>query len=298
MPANFLSVKQNLPILGTGLGLRRGLFDETLENAEVIDWLEIIPENFIEVGGRAREMLKCAASRFPLVSHGVNLSIGSVDRLNFDYLRGLKGLLDQLGCPWWSDHLCFSSANGIYMHDLLPLPYTRETVKHVVGRIRLVQEYMERPFLLENISCYMRFAHDEMTEPEFLSAVLEEADCGLLLDVNNVYVNSVNFGFDPYQYLNSIPLERAVQIHIAGHKRREGMIIDTHGAPIIDAVYDLLAYTIGKTRIHAILLERDQNFPDFKEIEQELAKIRSVVAEYGSGDVNDADRESRSTVCC
>lgn len=279
MPADFLDIKKDLPVIGIGLGLRREIADETFDHASEIDWLEVIPENYMGLGGMAKERLERALSAFPLVSHGVNLSIGSTDDLNKDYLKSLKALLDRINAPWWSDHLCFTTIGGAYMHDLLPLPFTREAVKHIADRIRRVQDYIERPFLLENISFYMNMPGSEMTDGQFLSEIVEKADCGLLLDVNNVYVNSLNHGFDPLDYLREIPIERTVQMHVAGHRRIGDYVIDTHGAALIEPVYELLRWVLARTKVHGVLLERDQNFPPFAELVQELRMIRSIAAD-------------------
>lgn len=278
MANEFLKVKKNLPALGVGLGLRRELAAETFANAQYIDWLEIVPENYMSLGGSARERLERALSGFPLVSHGINLSIGSTDELNCEYLKAIKDLLDYIDAPWWSDHLSFTSFNGTYMHDLLPLPYSREAVEHVVNRVKYVHEFVGRPFLLENISFYMYMPGTELSEAQFLSDVLEKADCGLLLDINNVYVNSINHKFDPYKFLDQIPIERTVQMHIAGHNQGEEMVIDTHGAQVIEPVYELLQYVLERTQVRAIMLERDQNYPDFSELLTEMGRIREIAS--------------------
>lgn len=277
MSIGFVDLKKQLPLLGVGLGLRRSIAQDIQTHADSIDWVEFVPENFMGVGGRAQQLLEAAAHRFPLISHGVNLSLGGTDELNKDYLATLKHILDRLNCSWWSDHLCFTGAGGTYLHDLLPLPFTRQVVSHVAERIKRAQEHVQRPLLIENISYYMTYTDSEMTEAQFLAEVLESADCGLLLDVNNLYVNSVNMNFDPYEFLDDIPLDRVTQIHIAGHRVGEKVIIDTHGAPIVEPVYDLLRYVWARTDTKAVLLERDQNFPDFAEIIAELDKIRSII---------------------
>jgi hypothetical protein len=283
----FLDIKKHLPTLGVGLGLRREIADNIFDLADThprhIDWLEFAPENYINIGGEAAENLAHAGSKFSLVSHGVNLSIGSTDELNVDYLNNLRVLLDQVNSPWWSDHLCFTSVNGIYMHDLLPLPLSREAIDHVVRRIKVVQNAIDRPFLIENISFYMDMPGGELTEAQFISEVLEKADCGLLLDVNNVYVNSINRGYDAKEFLNQLPLERTVQIHVAGHKHNGELIIDTHGEAIIEPVYELLADVLPKTGVKAILLERDQNFPEFQELVVELDRIRAIASKCEPG---------------
>lgn len=276
MAGAFLQLKEKLPVLGIGLGLRRELAASTFEHSDRVDWLEFVPENYMGLGGRSREVLEQAKQRFSLISHGVNLSIGSADDLNTSYLQSLKALLDSVDCAWWSDHLCFTSVDGVYTHDLLPVPFCREAVDHIVERVKRVQDYVGRPFLLENISFYMYMPGCDLSEAQFMSEILEKADCGLLLDVNNVYVNSVNLGFDPIEYLSRLPLERTVQIHVAGHKRGQEMLIDTHGAPVIEPVYELLEHVLSRTNVNAVMIERDQNFPEFDEILAELDTIRAI----------------------
>ncbi|MBX9571298.1 MAG: DUF692 domain-containing protein [Candidatus Obscuribacterales bacterium] len=278
MASSFLKAKSQLPTLGVGLGLRRELATETFAHSSSIDWLEIVPENYMEIGGAARERLDAATQQWPIISHGINLSIGSTDELNTDYLKALKVLIEQVNIPWFSDHLCFTSFDGIYLQDLLPLPFSKEAVKHIVERIKRVQDFVGRPFLIENISFYMHMPGCELPETEFMTQILEEADCGLLLDVNNVYVNSLNHGFDPVQFVNQLPLERVVQIHVAGHKKIGDYVIDTHGAAVVDPVFDLLAHVLSKTKVNGIMLERDQNFPDFAEIIAELDRIREIAS--------------------
>lgn len=276
MTYDFFKIKNELPVLGIGLGLRRELEDETLNNDSRIDWLEIVPENYMDVGGSARNRLETALKKFPIVTHGVNLSIGSTDELNKDYLESLKRLLDFIDAPWFTDHLCFTSVDGSYIHDLLPMPQSKEAVKHVSERIKRVQDFIERPLLLENISYYMEVPGCEIPEAQFLGAVLETSDCGLLLDVNNVYVNSINLNFDPYKYLEALPLDRTVHMHVAGHGHGDQAIIDTHGSKVIEPVFDLLEYVLKKVPVNAVMLERDQNFPEFDEILAELEEIREI----------------------
>jgi uncharacterized protein (UPF0276 family) len=294
MPRDFLDIKKQLPTLGVGLGLRREIAEETFENSSAIDWLEFVPENYMRLGGMARERLETAQQLFPLVSHGVNLSIGSTDDLNKDYLSALKDVLDRTNSPWWSDHLCFTSVEKKYMHDLLPLPFTKEAVKHIAERIKRVQDYTQRPFLIENISYYMNMPGCEMSDGQFLAEIVEAADCGILLDVNNIYVNSINHKFDPIDYLKQIPIERTVQMHVAGHKKIGNYIIDTHGAALIEPVYELLKYVLEKTDVRAVLLERDQNFPEFNELMDELNRIRQIAADAKNTLVN--TREKRAAV--
>jgi uncharacterized protein len=292
MSDSFTKIKASLPALGIGLGLRRELAEETIEHADQMDFLELVPENYMRLGGNARKLLERVKGRFPLVTHGINLSVGSTDELNQDYLKALKGLLDEINAPWWSDHLCFTSVEGVYMQDLLPLPFSREAINHIADRVKRVQDYIQRPFLLENISFYMYLPGNEMREAEFMTQVLEQSDCGLLLDVNNVYVNATNHGFDAREFLDAIPMERTVQMHVAGHKRAKECLIDTHGAPIIQPVYELLEYVLKKIPVKAVMLERDQNFPEFHEILEELSLIRSI-AEKAQPELLAANRDGK-----
>lgn len=281
MTGGFSSLKSRLPKLGIGLGLRRELAGLTFSNSASIDWLEIVPENYMDLGGACRERLEKASRQFPLISHGVNLSIGSTDDLNQEYLQSAKRLFDEFNIAWWSDHLCFSSVDRVYMHDLLPLPFTKEAIAHICERVKRVQDKVERPFLLENISYYMQMPCSEMNETDFISEILERSDCGLLLDVNNVFVNSINHNFDPFAYVDRLPLDRVVQIHVAGHKRIGDYIIDTHGSDVVEPVYKLLEYVLRRTSVQGILLERDQNFPQFSQLLAELDLIRAIAASCG-----------------
>src|SRR6185295_11576917 len=203
--------------LGLGVGLRSAHFSHILDHQPQVDWFEAISENFIDSQGRPRYVLEQIAERYPVVMHGVSLSIGSTDPLNFEYLEKVRRLAKIVGARWISDHLCWTGVLGINAHDLLPLPLNEETLRHVVRRIRTVQDFFERPLVLENPSTYVTFADSSMSEWEFLSRMSEDADCGLLLDVNNVYVSSVNHDFDPAEYVSSVPHQRVVQIHLAGH---------------------------------------------------------------------------------
>ncbi len=276
---------QGCPVLGVGLGLRRPLLEETLAATDLIDWLEFTPENFMGRGGQSRQMLERAKAKFPLVSHGVSLSIGSLDPFNQEYLQELDEMFAWTQPAWFSDHLCFSSIGGDYFNDLLPLPRTREAVKHLSGRIQALQDRFQRPVLIENISQYLNSPDDEMNDAAFISAILEEADAALLLDVNNVYVNSVNHGFDPIQFLSNIPLWRVVQIHIAGHHEFPEGLVDTHGAPVIDPVWDLLRWVLQRCNPCGVMLERDTYLPEFEELIPEIQQIRQIWRETGQPDV-------------
>ena len=231
------------------------------------------------IGGITKQTLAKAKEFYPLVSHGVSLSLGSIDPLNERYLQELKELFTWVNPPWFSDHLCFSSVDNQYFHDLIPLPRTAETVQHVVSRIKQVQDIFQKPFLIENLTQILQCPLDSLTEAEFYTDVLEKADCGLLLDVNNVYVNSQNHNINPMAFLDNIPLVRVVQIHIAGHSQNcehQDVLIDTHGAPVADPVWDLLAWVLKRSNPCAILLERDQSFPPFQELLSELDRTRML----------------------
>jgi uncharacterized protein len=272
---------QACPVLGVGLGLRRPLLEETLAATDLIDWLEFTPENYMGRGGKARQMLIRAKEKFPLVSHGVSLSLGSLDPLNEAYLTDLENLFAWTQPPWFSDHLCFSSIDGHYFNDLMPLPRTTEVVRHVANRVKALQDILQRPVLIENISQYMNSPDDEMPDADFISAILQQADCGLLLDVNNVYVNSRNHGFAPLEFLANLPLERVVQIHVAGHHEFPEGLVDTHGAPVVDPVWDLLVWVMQRCRPCGVMLERDTYLPEFNALVSELQKIRTIWHQTG-----------------
>lgn len=267
---------RGLPFLGFGLGLRRPHFDEIFDHRAEVDFLEILTENFMAFGGRPREVLRRAAREFPLVLHGVALSIGGPDPLDERYVDDLVRLIDEVRPLWFSDHLCFSSGFGVQYHDLIPLPFTEEAVGHVAGRVRALQARTDVPFLLENPSYYVAYPDAEMSEAEFVRAVVERADCGLLLDVNNVYVNARNHGYDPRAFIDAMPAERLVQIHLAGHRDMGHVIIDTHGAPIIPEVYELYAYTLRRVGAVSTLLEWDHDVPPLARMLEENARIRAA----------------------
>ena len=276
MSSDFLSVKKQLPHLGVGLGLRRELAEQIFKDRGEIDFLEIIPEQYMCKGGESKERLERACALYPSVSHGVNLSLGSADPLDEDYLKALKGFLAEIGAPWFSDHVCFASLGQVYFHELLPVPFNKATLAHMVARVKRVKEFIELPFLVENTTYYMKVPGSEMSEAQFIGELLEQADCGLLLDINNVFVNSCNHALDPYDFLDQIPIERTVQVHMAGHKVQGDIVLDTHGAPIAEPVYDLLGYALTKTTVHGVTVERDQNIPDLAELSGEISAIKAI----------------------
>jgi uncharacterized protein (UPF0276 family) len=270
------------PNLGFGVGLRSVHFNYLLANDPKVDWFEIISENFMDSRGRPRYVLDRLAERYPMVMHGVSLSIGSTDPLDFEYLKRLKRLAKEIDAVWISDHLCWTGVNGLNTHDLLPVPLNEESLGHIVDRIRVVQDFLERPLVLENPSTYIGFADSTLSEWDFITRMASEADCGLLLDVNNVYVSSVNHDFDPVQYIESLPHERIVQFHLAGHTNHGTHLIDTHDGHVIEAVWELYRLAHQLTGGAATLLEWDAKIPDFSTLHAEVLKARHY-AEAQSG---------------
>jgi hypothetical protein len=261
-----------LPDLGLGIGLRTVHFPHLLDHWPEIDFFEILSENFLDTGGRPLHTLDQVAERYPVVLHGVSLSIGSVDPLDRAYLKKLKWLADRTRARWVSDHLCWTGIMGRNTHDLLPMPYSEEALRHVVKRVRRVSEALERPLVLENPSSYLEFNTSAMPEWEFLARLATEADCGLLLDVNNVYVSSFNHGFDPLAYIDAIPADRVVQYHLAGHTNHGTHIVDTHSDHVIDAVWRLFERSCQRTGPVATLVEWDDRIPSFDEVHAEVKK--------------------------
>ena len=265
---------------GFGLGLRPQHFPEILGDDPIstdgVDWFEILSENFIDVGGPPMRSMMAVRERFPIVMHGVSMSIGSTDPLDMEYLQGLKALADKVQPVLISDHLCWTGAHGVNMHDLLPLPMTEETVDHVATRVRQVQDVLGRRFILENTSTYVTFEEDEMMEWEFISEICACADCDILLDVNNIYVSAFNHGFSADAYLAGIPKALVKQIHLAGHEHNGDHIIDTHDAPIPKDVLDLYVKAIQRLGHIPTMIERDANIPPFAELVRELQGVRSI----------------------
>ena len=265
--------------LGLGVGLRTVHFPHILEHQPEVDWFEIISENFMDSAGRPRHVLEQIAERYPIVMHGVSLSIGSTDPLNHEYLKKLKILAESINAHWISDHVCWTGVAGRNTHDLLPIPYNENTLTHLVKRIRIVQEILERPLVLENPSSYLEFQDSTMSESEFICRMAEEADCGLLLDVNNVYVSSVNHEFDPVEYIEMIPAQRVVQCHLAGHTNCGTHLIDTHNGQVIDPVWSLFQLMHQRTGGVATLLEWDADIPPFPVVHEEVLKARKYMDE-------------------
>jgi uncharacterized protein len=261
-----------IPDLGIGIGLRSSHFGEILSRWPALDWFEVLSENYMDTGGRPLWVLDQVAERYPVALHGVSLSVGSTDPLSVEYLRKLKALAARTRARWVSDHLCWTGVLGRNTHDLLPLPYDEATLRHVVSRVKQVQDALERPLALENPSSYVAFASSTMSEWAFLSRLAEEADCALLLDVNNVYVSAFNHGFDPEAYVDAIPADRVVQYHLAGHTNKGTHIVDTHSAPAIDAVWALYARACTRTGPVSTLFEWDEAIPPLDDVIAEARK--------------------------
>jgi uncharacterized protein (UPF0276 family) len=274
-----MQARLGLPQLGYGVGLRSAHIDYVLQHGPPVDWFEVITENYLDSAGWPRQALRQIAERYPVVLHGVSLSIGSVDPLDRAYLAKLRRLADDLPAAWVSDHLCWTGIGGQTTHDLLPLPLTEESLRHVIERVGIVQDVLGRPLVLENPSSYATFAADTLAEHEFLAAVVGEAGCGLLLDVNNVYVSSVNHGFDPFEYIDGLPPEAIVQFHLAGHTDCGTHLIDTHDGPVIDAVWRLYRHASLRCGGAATLLEWDAQLPAFDVLHAEVLRARSWLAE-------------------
>lgn len=268
--------------LGFGLGLRpqhyAEILDPVLDGRCPVDWFEIISENYMEAGGQPKRKLEEICERFPVVMHGVSMSIASTAPLNMDYLAKLKALAERIKPKWISDHLCWTGVHGINLHDLLPVPYNEEALNHVVERIGRVQDYLGQRIAIENISSYLEYQQSEIPEWEFVAEMARRADCWLVLDVNNVYVNSFNHDFDPEAFLKSIPGERVIQFHVAGHTHMESHIIDTHDAEVCLEVWDLYALALKLYGPVSTMIERDDNIPSFKELSDELAIARRIAS--------------------
>lgn len=267
----------SLPNLGIGLGLRTTHYRHIVEHRPAVDWFEILSENYMQTSGRPLHFLDRIAEAYPIAMHGVSLSIGSTDPLDWDYLRELKALRDRSRALWVSDHLCWTGAAGKNTHDLLPLPYTEEALRHTADRIRQVQDFLESPLALENPSTYVEFKGSTLKEWDFLAALAREADCALLLDVNNVYVSSRNHGFAPADYLAAMPYDRIVQLHVAGHTDHGTHVVDTHIGPVIDDVWRLFGEVHDRAKGVSTLLEWDAEIPSFEETHAEALRARAFI---------------------
>lgn len=266
----------SLPYLGFGLGLRKEHYRAILNERPDVDWFEVLSENYLIPGGKPLYYLDEIHRHYPMVLHGVSLSIGSVDPLNSDYLRQLKALAERVDAQWISDHLCWTGVEQVNAHDLLPLPYTEEAIEHVAARIRQVQDVLGRQILIENVSSYLSYKHSVLPEWEFLTEVVTRADCLILLDVNNIYVSAVNHEFDPLQYLQHIPVQRVQQFHLAGHSNEGDYIIDTHDHPVADPVWRLYEQAVARFGRVSTMIERDDHIPELPVVMAELDMARQL----------------------
>ncbi len=260
-----------------GLGFRRDFAVELLESDSVKpDFIELAPENWMGIGGYWRSILDQAAEKFPITSHGLSLSIGSPDELDISFVKQIKQFLDEYKIEIYSEHLSYSNCNNAHLYDLLPIPFRADAVKHIVERIRIVQDILERQLVLENVSYYTPVGA-EMSEVDFISNIINESGCGLLLDVNNVYVNAFNHSYNAEEFIQSLPLEQVKYMHMAGHEKvADDLIIDTHGQPIIDPVYELFEFTTSIAPNVPVLLERDFNIPELSDLQAEMDQLRTI----------------------
>ena len=276
MPANRFNGNTDY---GVGIGLRIPHYNHIFEKKPVVDWFEIISENFMVDGGRPLWVLDQILERYRVVQHGVSMYFGSAEPLNREHLRRLKTLVKRTKTPWLTDHLCWGSVDGRYSHDLLPMPYMFEAAKKTAQKIREARDFLEVPIAVENVSSYAEYHVSEMTECEFLTEVVEDADCGILLDVNNIFVSSQNHNFNPLDYVSNVPHDRVAQIHIAGHSKYEQYILDTHDHAVIDPVWQLYTRAIELVGPTATLLEWDDRIPSFEEVHAEALKAKKYVPE-------------------
>ncbi len=271
-------IKLERPNLGFGLGLRPDHYEAILSDKPLVDWFEILTENYLVPGGKPHYFLEKIRENYPVVMHGVSMSIGSVDPLDKDYLKQVKLLSDKIKPRWISDHLCWTGMLGKNMHDLLPLPYTEEAINHVVDRIRQVQDFLGQQILIENVSSYLTYQQSEIPEWQFIREISERADCFILLDVNNVYVSAINHGFDPLDYISAMPKDRVYQLHLAGHCNMGNYIIDTHDHEIVDPVWKLYVDTLRHCGDVSTMIERDDNIPPLEDLLKELSRARELAS--------------------
>ena len=272
------------PFLGFGLGLRPQHYAEILDGSPEIDWFEVLSENYMIPGGQPMRMLDRICERYPVVMHGVSMSIASTSPLDMDYLRQLKALAARVKPVWISDHLCWTGVHGVNLHDLLPVPYTKEALLHVVDRVNQVQDFLDRSFTLENVSSYVTFGQSEMSEWDFVSEVSKRTGCWLLFDVNNVYVSAFNHEFAAEDFLNGVPKDRIVQFHVAGHSHEETHMIDTHDHPVCAEVWDLYRKAVETFGPVSTMIERDDNIPPLAELVDELNHARAIARDVLGAD--------------
>lgn len=271
-----INIIEHLPALGVGLGYRDPLRSDILLNREQIDNLEIISEHFLELTREKARLLDLLKQHFTLIPHGISLSIGSAEGLNETYLKQLAKLIERIDPPWWSEHICFTQAGGIDIGHLTPLPFSQEAIDVVCRNVELTRKFIKKPLLLENITYMFTLSGGEMSEPEFISEILKRTDCGLLLDITNLYINSVNHKYKIDDYLNIIPLDRVVQLHYVGIEDHDGKLFDTHAQPVSFPVWQVLEKIVNCAPVKNIILERDSNFPLFSELISELGQARNI----------------------
>jgi uncharacterized protein (UPF0276 family) len=277
-----VSNRFGLPDLGVGIGLRTTHYRHIVDEKPAIDWFEVLSDNYMQTAGRPLFYVDAVAERYPVAMHGVGLSIGSTDPLDVAYLRELRALRDRIGAKWVSDHLCWTGVAGRNTHDLLPMPYTDEALRHVADRVRAVQDFLGAPLALENPSTYVEHAGATMREWEFLARLAEAADCAILLDVNNVYVSARNHGYDPSAYMAAVPFDRVVQLHVAGHTDHGTHVVDTHIGPVVDEVWRMLAEAYARAGGVSILLEWDAEIPSFEATHAEALRAREFIAQVAA----------------
>lgn len=267
-----------------GIGFRKDFADEFIDNSSFLpDFIEFAPENWVDMGGYWKKVLDKVIEKYPAICHGLSLSIGSAEELDMIFLKKLKKFLDQYNIEIYSEHLSYTKAENAHLFDLLPIPFREDAVKHVVNRIKMVQDFLERPLVIENVSYYTPVAA-EMSEEEFITNIVNESGCKLLLDVNNVYVNAFNHNYDCKTFIDAMPLDKIAYLHMAGHtKVAPDLIIDTHGQAIIDPVYDLFDYTVSKINPVPVLLERDFNIPETDELIAEMTRLKEITTKHWEG---------------
>jgi uncharacterized protein (UPF0276 family) len=274
----------HLPNLGVGIGFRPQFKSDLFLNRQQVDFLEIVAEHYLDVPPEKQQELELLAAHFPIIPHAINLSLGSAEGLNIDYLRKLAALIQQLNPPWWSEHICFTKAGGIDIGHLSPLPYTQEAVEVLCRNISEVRRWIDVPLILENITYMVQLPGAEMTEAQFLSEVLERSDCGLLLDITNLYTNAVNYGYDMQDFLQELPWERIVQLHFVGGHWHDGILIDSHSQSTPVEVWELMNQVVSCATVKGIVLERDENLPTFTELSGELQQAREIIRSHGKWD--------------
>ncbi len=267
------------PYLGFGLGLRPQHYEDILNGNPAVDWFEVISENYMIPGGQPLRILDRIRERYPIVMHGVSLSIASTTPFDETYLAGLKSLADRTEPKFVSDHLCWTGVHGVNLHDLLPIPYTREALDHVVSRVQYVQDYLKRPIALENVSTYVQFGHSEMTEWDFIAEMTQRTGCWLIFDVNNVFVSAFNHDWDALEFINATPADRVVQFHLAGHEHNMTHIIDTHDALVPPEVWELYRAAVKRFGRVSTIIERDDHIPPLAELVSELDEARRIAVE-------------------